>query len=329
MGKNIFNYATKELSQDAFLMYIIDCFNSENEIEKKVSRKFIKFLVGLDEDEEILNIWLKAQWHKIDISVYFYTKNQIIALFIEDKTTSQEHNQLKSYTNSINKVIERDKNKPATIKKIFYKTNVIEEDESARIKEADWIEFSIERIYEFWKDFLSVDHMIIQQYARHIVSLYNASKNSKIPRDNNLIAWLSFFKTIVEPAIINDDKYKNIYSWCSKNIYNYAYLCFSPKINMPYLEIRSRDCLNGVFNAKILNYGVEFKGENANGLDEIREIIKNRETNNIFKGNYGEKHNKQVAHTEKDRFKVTTEKEFIEKVKLVLDEYLDIVSFWK
>ena len=33
---------------------------------------------------------------------------------------------------TINKVVERDKNKPATIKKIFYKTNVIEEDESAR-----------------------------------------------------------------------------------------------------------------------------------------------------------------------------------------------------
>lgn len=326
MSKNLFDYAKKELSQDAFLMYIIDCYNSENKTERSISRKFINFLVGLSEDEEITKIWLKAQWHKIDISVYFYTKNQIIALFIEDKTTSEEHNQLMSYTDSIKKALEHDKTKPTLVKKLFYKTNTIDQHERKRINEAGWEEVSFDRIHDFWKQFINVNHMITSQYAQHIDSIYNDTKNTEIPKDNNLIAWLSFFRKVVEPVFAD-----KVICWSGYTIYNYVYLCFRTKKDekAPYLEIRSRDCLGNNFNAKILTYGVEFKNENINGLEEIRKRIKAKEKNNVFKGNYGQKQNKQVAHTEKGRFKVSSNEDFIEKVKIVLDEYLDIISFWK
>ena len=115
-------------------------------------------------------------------------------------------------------------------------------------------------------------------------------------------------------------------------MYNYAYFCIRPKgkgnIKMPYLEIRSRDCLEGSFNAKILVYGVDFSN-NPDGLKAIRDIIRVHENNKIFKGNYGEKQNKQVAHTIKGNFKQNSNDDFIDKVKIVMNEYLEIVSFWK
>lgn len=328
MEKNIFDYAKKELSQDAFLMYIVDCYNSTNKIERDTSRRFIRFLVGLPEDEEITKIWMKPQWYKIDISIYFYTKNQIIAAFIEDKTTSEEHNQLKFYTDSIDGIISRDKNKPTSVKKIFYKTSTIRQDERKRIVDAGWEEIPFEKIYDFWKDFKNVDHMIIRQYAQHIESIFNDSNNTEIPKDNNTIAWLSFFQKVVEPAFNSKVICRSL-----QGRYNYAYIWFQPKgtdnKKMPYLEIRSRDCLDGTFNARILTYGVEYKDANANGLEELRQRIKEREEKGIFQGNYGKKRNKQVACTNKEKFKASSPKDFIDKANLVLEEYLDIVSVWK
>lgn len=327
MSKNLFNYAKKELSQDAFLMWLIDSYNSENAIEKTVSRKFLKFLANIPEDEELMEVWVKPQWCKIDVTAFVSTKTEKIGIFIEDKTTSNEHNQLLKYNKSINNIEYWEKGKLTSIKKLFYKTNSIDDDERNRIKSAGWEEIPFEKINNFWHKFVNVDHLIISQYAKHITSIYDDSKNVVVPKDNNVIAWKSFFEKIVKPVFED-----TVDSWVSITMYNYACFCIRPKgkgnIKMPYLEIRSRDCLGGSFNAKILMYGVDFSN-NSDGLKEIRDIIRVRENNKIFKGNYGEKQNKQVAHTIKGTFKQNSNDDFIDKVKIVMNEYLEIVSFWK
>ena len=52
MSKNLFDYAKKELSQDGFLMWLIDSYNDENEEIRNVSRSFIEFLTGISKNEK-------------------------------------------------------------------------------------------------------------------------------------------------------------------------------------------------------------------------------------------------------------------------------------
>ncbi len=62
--KNIFDYATKELSQDAFLRWFL-----ESDIDDS-GKKLLSAFTGL-ESNKISNIHTKAQIKKIDILVEF------------------------------------------------------------------------------------------------------------------------------------------------------------------------------------------------------------------------------------------------------------------
>ena len=44
MSKNLFDYATRELSQDAFLMWIIDSYNSNDEICKLIGADSLSYI---------------------------------------------------------------------------------------------------------------------------------------------------------------------------------------------------------------------------------------------------------------------------------------------
>lgn len=323
MSKNIFNYAKKELSQDAFLMWLLDSFYSDDLNEKEISIDFINFLVELKDGEVIKEVRIWAQWCKIDVTAYITTNYRKIGLFIEDKTTSNEHNQLIRY----NEYINREKGKLTDIRRIFYKTNPIDETERARVIDAGWTEISFKSIDAFWSKYLKSNHLIIKQYAEHVCTLYRDSENIIIPSDNNVLAWKSFFDKIIVPTIRDKVDY---WTFNYRNLY--AAINVRPKgrsnDKMPKLEIRSRDCTSGNFNARILMYGVDFSN-NPDGLNEIRNEIWKNEAKGIFKGNYGVKKNKQVAHSPKEKFKYNNIDEFKELILESIKEYLNIVSFWK
>ncbi len=160
-----------------------------------------------------------------------------------------------------------------------------------------WKECCFTDINQFWSNYKNFKNLIIKQYAQHVCKLYEDSHYLSLPKENNIAAWKSYFDNVVYP--IFKDK---VCCWAGITRFNYCCFCIKPlgkeNEHMPYLEIRSMDCLDNHFNSKILMYGVDFKN-NPNGLKEIREIIKSSENLNIFKGDYGTKHNKQVAHMEK------------------------------
>ena len=67
--KNLFDYATKELSQDAFLRWLFESYE-DNEIKPHAGfllRKFCK----LADSDIITDVKTAAQWCKIDIEVKF------------------------------------------------------------------------------------------------------------------------------------------------------------------------------------------------------------------------------------------------------------------
>lgn len=96
---NIFSYATSELSQDAFLLWLLDWANHKYAVENpelnKAAKNFVCMLLerpGLD----VTTVTCYKQEKHIDV---FAVVNDQYAIIIEDKTdTSEHHNQLKRYS---------------------------------------------------------------------------------------------------------------------------------------------------------------------------------------------------------------------------------------
>lgn len=104
MKPNIFNYATKELSQDAFIAWLLEWANEEykyNEPLNKAGIELVNLFTKNDESIGIIKtVKVFLQVNKIDILVIV---NDEIYIVIEDKTYSSEHNdQLNRYKEFVN-----------------------------------------------------------------------------------------------------------------------------------------------------------------------------------------------------------------------------------
>ncbi|MGB0522195.1 MAG: PD-(D/E)XK nuclease family protein [Flammeovirgaceae bacterium] len=96
MKPNLFRWATSELSQDAFLCWLLEWAKPQLKGEPlhKTATKFITELSSLDESE-IDEIEVRKQYKNIDIVVVINKKS---AILIEDKVHSKNHsNQLLRY----------------------------------------------------------------------------------------------------------------------------------------------------------------------------------------------------------------------------------------
>lgn len=95
---NIFNYATSELSQDAFILWLLDWANPQYAKYDKAlcdtAQDFVRLLLD-KEDLKITSVECKKQEHHIDV---FAIINEEYALLVEDKTNTSEHgNQIQRY----------------------------------------------------------------------------------------------------------------------------------------------------------------------------------------------------------------------------------------
>ena len=175
--KNLFDYATKELSQDAFLRWLFENYNCENEKVRQVCRKlFNKFTRDELDFSKIENLTTMAQWKYIDVSIWFTIDNKKYLIVIEDKTTSQEHNQLQNYNEQIKKhnewLIDNDtKNVIEKVYKVFYKTAEIWE-EKERIEKAEWLILNIEKIHSIFSDIAPTNSEVLDYYIEHIQKTY-------------------------------------------------------------------------------------------------------------------------------------------------------------
>ena len=123
--KNLFDYATKELSQDAFLRWLFENYNCENEevvkFCKKVFNAFTNNELNFLKIEELTTT---AQWNKIDVSIWFKCSGKDYLIVVEDKTTSEEHNQLEDYNKKIDAhcdwLIQNNERKIEQVYKVFY-----------------------------------------------------------------------------------------------------------------------------------------------------------------------------------------------------------------
>lgn len=99
MENNIFKYATKELSQDATVAWLVDCYHFKE--TKEIGEKFIKEFI-LEKDEEIKEVKIIRQHYKIDVFIQIETDKMSYNIIIENKRGTFLHdNQLRNYVNRV------------------------------------------------------------------------------------------------------------------------------------------------------------------------------------------------------------------------------------
>ncbi len=333
--RNLFTYATKELSQDAFLLWLFN--NYDDEEVSPTSYALLRKFCGLAPDEKILSLETKAQWHKIDVSVWFSTDSgKKYALFVEDKTDSAEHNQLEEYNGHIDS---SKKIREHNVCKIYYKPGKLYQDEMKRVEDAGWKYFEFGEICNLLKPFAGSSDPIVRMYIEHILAREEALSATEKPKNNDtpldLLAWLSFFEKTAIPRMEKEFEGENVQfkTWRARH-YPYIVLAAFYKGDecIPYLEIRSRNCIDGKFTAYILCYGMDITYA-LKGHQE--KLIKRIEKSELFKCGklcYSKKGKpifpKQIGYTKEELLQAEDTDEFIEAVKKSVREFLDLMRDW-
>ena len=232
---NIFNFATSELSQDAFICWLCNWVNfddnSLSEDEKKLkslATEFIEKMIGEKLEDRKVNI--KRQYQKIDVLLEIQNKTEFITneneknpvvdiyVIIEDKVgTSLHSDQQKTYRNLILKKNKEDNGNKAEIKVVYYK--IYDEDNMERLKE-DGIDIIFERkdmlaLLEKYKN--SFNNILVEDYYNYLNNI-EKDVNSYIDKkleDWNSNCYIGFFKELKkeESCLEHADGRKKDCSW--------------------------------------------------------------------------------------------------------------------
>ena len=327
--KNLFDFATKELEQDAFLRWLFENWNEPDfyPLVHNILESFCK----LDKDDRITKIETWGQWHNCDIKMDISTVHKPdIKLLIEDKTFSSEHsNQLVDYNNELNK-------ESGEKHTIFYKTSKIFDDEAKRVEEAHWEMYDLDAIIKLFDPFKIKDVFLINQYIEHLFDLQSCQTykdkplHSISPKD--LERWVAFFDNTIVPTLkpIATSFDCNIYVF--KTRYNYSCITIERRHDegkkVPYIEIRSRDCLSDNFKALVLCYGID-EHKIFKNLPAITE--KAREGgfwDTKFQRHKPGKAPKQVCFY-KSPHEVKTNEEFADEVRKCAVQYNELLKVWE
>ena len=92
---NLFQYATRELSQDALVCWLLKCCHAEDPRYREIGLRFIKFILQDDStaphDIELEEHSPYNQYHHMDVYANIRVKDKIIPIIFEDKTDTFLH----------------------------------------------------------------------------------------------------------------------------------------------------------------------------------------------------------------------------------------------
>ncbi len=222
MEPNIFKFPYTESVQDAFIAWMCECFNSNNEHKKKISELFIKDLLGVDIDFKRVKV--EQQVKNIDILLTLDTDSEKeVNVIIEDKTDSCLHDdQLQKYVDKLDK-----RNQ---IYVVYYKTGHVNEIANTVFFDKDGYHFEpsikseasqalgtlnvhkskickIKDIHDFFSqknvmDSIRICHSeILEDYVESIKYQYNSYYSNKVNRrDSKNIIWGRIFEDLIKQA---------------------------------------------------------------------------------------------------------------------------------
>ena len=103
--KNIFNYAKKEFSQDAFWLCFFDSYE-ENDVGD-FAKRFLLKMIGETIDSKITDLKTSFQckeFENVDVLIECKIDNKNVVIAIEDKVDTEQHsNQLEREAKAISK----------------------------------------------------------------------------------------------------------------------------------------------------------------------------------------------------------------------------------
>ena len=209
---NIFNFATSELSQDAFICWLCNWVNfddnSLSEDEKKLkslATEFIEKMLGEKLEDRKVNI--KRQYQKIDVLLEIQNKTEFIEkipvvdmyVIIEDKVGTGLHsNQQKTYRDIISEKNEKYNRSRAKIKVVYYK--ICDEDNMERLKENGVnVILGRENTLELLKEYKDkINNSIFENYHNYLSNIETDvnSYEKKNLEDWNSNCYIGFFKEL-------------------------------------------------------------------------------------------------------------------------------------
>ncbi|MBE6446089.1 MAG: hypothetical protein E7021_01600 [Alphaproteobacteria bacterium] len=209
-GPNIFDYATSELSQDAFLCYLLafgkEKYKMDFPKEYMLAHKFLA-KCGIDEKEEILSVGQQVE----HIDVLIITTSHI--LIIEDKTYTDEHDdQIIRYVKNMRKSEEKFLN-DKKIKVCFLKTgdyvkSYSSSDESV-LQNKDCCSLRRKNLLELLKDYYKCN-LVFEMFYKRLLSVEEAIEqcDSENIFDWNRYKWFDFlYNTLIEKKKVFDIKW--------------------------------------------------------------------------------------------------------------------------
>lgn len=217
--KNLFDFATKELSQDAFICWLVSNYDNEENIElKKLAYDFISFITKKEyKIGDIKHLKTLQQANNMDIIIDIWEEEQSnykkytsdYVIVIEDKTTSSAHtNQLIDYGEIV-----RSWKKEHSL--VFYKTNVLSDTDKTELdKDKGWKSYDINSIYNFFKN-KKVNDEIVNFYIEHVDRIYQDINSINKNAENwNFFNYNCFINKVIKP------KYVAVFKG---GIYDYSY----------------------------------------------------------------------------------------------------------
>ncbi|PIE51068.1 MAG: hypothetical protein CSA38_00120 [Flavobacteriales bacterium] len=171
---NLFDYATSELSQDAFLTWLIHWSDKDFEKQDKVLNAcaidFVQQLLGKDENFTIESIKVGRQWKNIDV---WALVNDTYFLIIEDKKGTKEHsNQLSRYAEVAKEYYQ---NSDIEVKLVYFKME--EQSSYNEVEKANYFSFTRAKMLTLLERYINdIENNIVLDYYQNLKSLDQSLK---------------------------------------------------------------------------------------------------------------------------------------------------------
>jgi hypothetical protein len=211
MKPNLFNLATSELSQDAFLTWLLQWASPQceafNRMLHRCAIEFVKKLVELQQEPpfEIKKIEAGRQWNNIDIWAEI---NDDLLLIVEDKTfTGQHSGQLARYRQQALDWCQTNNRKLASV---YLKTGSESASSLNKVREEGFAVFGRKELLGILED-ANVDNDIFLDFRDKLAFLESEEEQfrSKFIGQWTGAEWRGFYRDLEKLRVVNDWKLVN------------------------------------------------------------------------------------------------------------------------